>query len=128
MLLCMKIYCNSEHCGFVYSYVDGDGKQLVAADDQANTVELGSGGSELVITRKEDTGTYIRTLGSREYLRYYRQKPRPSPIRDVALAAALASRFSLALTLSSLPPLCVCFDIKLLYFQVQEHGFNYSAI
>ncbi|KAF5184864.1 hypothetical protein FRX31_025549, partial [Thalictrum thalictroides] len=69
-------------------YVDADGKQLVTSDDQINTVELGSGRSELVITRKEYSGTFIRTL---EYLRYYRQKPRPSQTRDVALAAVLSA-------------------------------------
>ncbi|KAF9616177.1 hypothetical protein IFM89_028953, partial [Coptis chinensis] len=75
------------------SYVDAAGKQLVSSDDMTNTVELGSGGSELVITRKNDIGTSIRTLGSREFLRYYRQKPRPSSTGGVALAAALASRY-----------------------------------
>ncbi|KAF8400288.1 hypothetical protein HHK36_013585 [Tetracentron sinense] len=75
------------------SYVDADGKQLVASDDMANTVELGSGGSELVITRKGDDGISVRTLGSRDFMRYYHQKPRPSPIRNSSLASALASRY-----------------------------------
>ncbi|KAI3890097.1 hypothetical protein MKW92_012585 [Papaver armeniacum] len=75
------------------SYIDEDGKQLVSSDDMSNIVELGSGGSELVISRKTDTKTSVRTLGSREYLRYYRQKPRPSPTRDIALAISLASRY-----------------------------------
>ncbi|KAI3987860.1 hypothetical protein MKX01_020974 [Papaver californicum] len=75
------------------SYIDEDGKQLVSSEDMSNIVELGSGGSELVITRKTDTKTSVRTLGSREYLRYYRQKPRPSPTRDIALAISLASRY-----------------------------------
>ncbi|KAI3859493.1 hypothetical protein MKX03_024533 [Papaver bracteatum] len=75
------------------SYIDEDGKQLVSSDDMSNIVELGSGGSELVITRKTDTKTSVRTLGSREYLRYYRQKPHPSPTRDIALAISLASRY-----------------------------------
>ncbi|KAF8389388.1 hypothetical protein HHK36_026083 [Tetracentron sinense] len=75
------------------SYVDEDGKLLVASEDMTNTIELGSGGSELVITRKGDDGISIRTLGSREFMRYYRQKPRPSPTRNIALAAALASRY-----------------------------------
>ncbi|XP_068647901.1 cytoplasmic 60S subunit biogenesis factor REI1 homolog 1-like [Aristolochia californica] len=74
------------------SYVDEDGKQLVAADDLANTVELG-GGSELIITKRTDSRVSIRTLGSRQYLRYYRQKPRPSSERDMALAISLASRY-----------------------------------
>ncbi|XP_077238333.1 zinc finger protein 622 [Tasmannia lanceolata] len=75
------------------SYVDVDGKQLVAADDMTNMIELGSGGSELVITRKTDNGVSIRSLGSREFMRYYRQKPRPSRDIDIALAVALASRY-----------------------------------
>ncbi|PSS17606.1 Cytoplasmic 60S subunit biogenesis factor like [Actinidia chinensis var. chinensis] len=75
------------------SYVDTDGKQLVAYDDMSNTVELGSGGSELIITRRTDDRTSTKMLGSREYLRYYRQKPRPSPTNDFGITAALASRY-----------------------------------
>jgi pre-60S factor REI1 len=74
------------------SYVDAEGKQVVLSDDAAN-VELGTAGAELVITHKGEDGTFIRTLGSREFLRYYRQKPRPTLSRDTALATALASRF-----------------------------------
>ncbi|XXG51597.1 hypothetical protein AAC387_Pa03g0130 [Persea americana] len=74
------------------SYMDSDGKQLVALDDTNHTVELGSG-SELVIIRKVDRRTSLRILGSREYLRYYRQKPRPSRDRDIALVISLASRY-----------------------------------
>ncbi|CAA3007192.1 cytoplasmic 60S subunit biogenesis factor REI1 homolog 1 [Olea europaea subsp. europaea] len=75
------------------SYVDTDGKQLIAVDDTSNTVELGSGGSELVITRRNDGAISTRMLGSREYLRYYRQKLRPTPANNIAIAAALASRY-----------------------------------
>ncbi|KAK1353235.1 hypothetical protein POM88_052370 [Heracleum sosnowskyi] len=50
-----------------------------------NDVELGHGGSELIITRKTDDK-------SREYLRYYRQKPRPSSENDIMISLALASR------------------------------------
>lgn len=74
------------------SYVDESGKQLVAAGDMGNTVEL-AGGSELVITSRSDQGVMAKTLGSREYLRYYRQKPRPSPANNMAITAALASRY-----------------------------------
>ncbi|GFY96694.1 zinc finger protein 622 [Actinidia rufa] len=74
-------------------YVDTDGKQLVAYNDMSNTVELGSGGSELIITRRTDDRTSTKMLGSREYLRYYRQKPRPSPTNDFGITAALASRY-----------------------------------
>jgi pre-60S factor REI1 len=69
-----------------------EGKQLIAADDNNSNIELGSGGSELVITNKGEKGTRIRTLGSREFIRYYRQKPRPSVPMDRALALSLASR------------------------------------
>lgn len=78
-----------------YSYVDEDGKQLVASGDMDNTVELGTGGAELIITRRSDEGTSTKTFGSREYLRYYRQKPRPSPMNNAAIIAALASRFAI---------------------------------
>lgn len=76
-----------------YSYVDEEGKQLVASDDMSNAVELGSGGSELIITRRTDNGKSVKSLGSREYLRYYRQKPRPTPANDIALTLALATRY-----------------------------------
>lgn len=74
------------------SYMDEDGKQLISSSDMGNTVELG-GGSELIITRRTDEGTSTKTFGSREYLRYYRQKPRPIPANNVAITAALASRY-----------------------------------
>ncbi|XP_041022447.1 cytoplasmic 60S subunit biogenesis factor REI1 homolog 1-like [Juglans microcarpa x Juglans regia] len=75
------------------SYVDGDGKQLVASSDMDNTVELGIGGAELIITRRSEKGISTKSIGSREYLRYYRQKPRPSPMNNAAITAALASRY-----------------------------------
>ncbi|KAK6911342.1 ZN622/Rei1/Reh1, zinc finger C2H2-type [Dillenia turbinata] len=74
------------------SYVDTDGNQLVLANDMSNTVELGSGGSELIITRTTTDGLSTKTIGSREFLRYYCQKPRPSPT-DLAVTAALKSRY-----------------------------------
>lgn len=72
--------------------MDVDGKQLVAAGDAQNAVALGSGGSELIITRRNDGATLTKMLGSREYLRYYRQKPRPSPA-NIAITAVLAARY-----------------------------------
>lgn len=75
------------------SYVDSEGKQLIAVDDLNNNIELGIGGSELVITNKSEKGTRVRTLGSREFMRYYRQKPRPSVAPDRALALSLASSY-----------------------------------
>uniref|UniRef100_A0A2N9F440 C2H2-type domain-containing protein n=1 Tax=Fagus sylvatica TaxID=28930 RepID=A0A2N9F440_FAGSY len=75
------------------SYVNEEGKQLIASGDMDNNVELGSGGSELIITRRSEERISTKTLGSREYLRYYRQKPRPSPVNNMAISAALASRY-----------------------------------
>ncbi|PKA57584.1 hypothetical protein AXF42_Ash018559 [Apostasia shenzhenica] len=75
------------------SYMDEAGKQLVAVDDVVQNVELGSGGAELIITRSTENGMVVRALGSREFLRYYRQKPRPSRDSDIALAISLASRY-----------------------------------
>lgn len=73
--------------------MDDQGKQLIVSGETANNVEL-VGGSELVITRKSGDRISTRTLGSREFLRYYRQKPRPSPANSMAITAALASRFT----------------------------------
>jgi len=74
------------------SYVDEQGKQLVVSGDADNNIEL-SDGSELVITKVSGDKKSTRTLGSREYLRYYRQKPRPSPANNIAITAELAARF-----------------------------------
>lgn len=73
------------------SYMGEDGKQLVAAGDTGN-IELGSG-AELIITTRDDSRVSSKTLGSREFLRYYRQKPRPSAENNGAITAALASRY-----------------------------------
>ncbi|PHU01526.1 hypothetical protein BC332_31313 [Capsicum chinense] len=75
------------------SFVDETGKQIVLSDDTGNSVALGSGGSELIITTRRNDGVSVRTLGSREFLRYYRQKLRPTRTNDVAISAALAARY-----------------------------------
>ncbi|XP_060173711.1 cytoplasmic 60S subunit biogenesis factor REI1 homolog 1-like [Lycium barbarum] len=75
------------------SFVDETGKQLILSDDTGNSVELGSGGSELIITTRNDNGRSVKTLGSREFLRYYRQKLRPTRTNDVAISAAVAARY-----------------------------------
>ncbi|KAK2658213.1 hypothetical protein Ddye_004746 [Dipteronia dyeriana] len=87
-----------EFYDYASSFVDEDGKQLVAASDTGNAIELG-GGSELIISKRTDKGISTKTFGSREYLRYYRQKPRPTPANNMAITAALASRFAFNLSL-----------------------------
>ncbi|XP_024986055.1 cytoplasmic 60S subunit biogenesis factor REI1 homolog 1-like isoform X1 [Cynara cardunculus var. scolymus] len=74
------------------SYVDANGKQLVTANGTSDGIELGSGGSELIITTVNDDTISTKAIGSREYLRYYRQKPRPSS-NGVPITAVLAASF-----------------------------------
>ncbi|KAK1317670.1 hypothetical protein QJS10_CPA05g02355 [Acorus calamus] len=76
---------------YTNSYVDADGKQLVVADD-INDIDFGAGGSELIITTRLDGKIHVKILGHREFMRYYRQKPRPSPSSDIVMALLLASR------------------------------------
>lgn len=80
--------------------MDDQGKQLILSSDTANDVEL-VGGSELIITRRSGDKKSTKTLGSREFLRYYRQKPRPSPANYMAITAVLVARFAF-LTLCSI--------------------------
>lgn len=97
----MLVYLTWTACILGFSYVDEAGKQLVVSGETANSVELGSGGAELIITTRSDHGISSKALGSREFMRYYRQKPRPSP-NHMAITAAVAARFvskSLMLTL-----------------------------
>lgn len=76
------------------SYADESGMQIVPTEENLNVnIELGFGGAELVIQRKSENGTTCKMLGSREFLRYYRQRPRPTVERDVALSRALVSRY-----------------------------------
>ncbi|KAJ0770373.1 putative transcription factor C2H2 family [Helianthus annuus] len=74
------------------SYVDANGNQLVSAGGSSEGIELGSGGSELIITTVTDDTISTKAIGSREYLRYYRQKPRPSS-NGVPMTAVLAARY-----------------------------------
>ncbi|KAJ0251814.1 Cytoplasmic 60S subunit biogenesis factor REI1 1 [Hirschfeldia incana] len=83
------------------SYVDETGDQVVVAGETDNAVEL-VGGSELVITERTENTTTSRTLGSREFMRYYRQKPRPSSQNSNQIVASLSSRYK-SLGLKTVP-------------------------
>ncbi|KFK29727.1 hypothetical protein AALP_AA7G170800 [Arabis alpina] len=74
------------------SYVDEAGDQIVVSGETDNTVEL-VGGSELVITDRSENRTTSRTLGSREFMRYYRQKPPPASQNSNQIVASLSSRY-----------------------------------
>ncbi|KAI7996581.1 hypothetical protein LOK49_LG10G01070 [Camellia lanceoleosa] len=69
-------------------YADTNGKQLVEATDMSNTVDLGSGGSELIITRRSDGEYQPKCLDLVNICAYYRQKPRPSPTNGIAITLA----------------------------------------
>ncbi|CAH2077369.1 unnamed protein product [Thlaspi arvense] len=77
---------------YTSSYVDESGDQIVVSGETDNAVEL-VGGSELVITDRSDNTTTSRTLGSREFMRYYRQKPRPTSQNSNQIVASLSSRY-----------------------------------
>lgn len=78
------------------SYLPEEDAQLVSAEEPtAIPVSLTTGGAELLI--KHDTGKKqcVKTIGSREFLKYYKQKPRPSEMHDGALVNALVTRYCL---------------------------------
>ena len=70
-----------------------DESEMRIVPSQNVEFELGLGGSELVIKRKSEDGTSEsnKIIGSRQFLRYYHQKPRPTAERDDALSAALVN-------------------------------------
>ncbi|CAH2061228.1 unnamed protein product [Thlaspi arvense] len=72
------------------SYVNEGDNQMVVSGESVNTVEL-FGGSELVITKRAENKVTSRTLGSREFMRYYKQKPPPSSQKHIV--NSLASRY-----------------------------------
>ncbi|XP_018477126.1 cytoplasmic 60S subunit biogenesis factor REI1 homolog 2 [Raphanus sativus] len=67
---------------------EGSENQMVVAGETVNTVEL-FGGSELVITKRGENKVTSRTLGSREFMRYYKQKPPPSSQKHVVNSLAM---------------------------------------
>ncbi|XP_048597420.1 cytoplasmic 60S subunit biogenesis factor REI1 homolog 2-like [Brassica napus] len=70
------------------SYANEGENQMVVSGEPANTVEL-FGGSELVITKRGENKVTSRTLGSREFMRYYKQKPPPSSQKHIVNSLAL---------------------------------------
>lgn len=55
-------------------------------------LSLSAGGAELVIKRSSEKAHQVKAVGCREFLRYYKQKPRPSDLNHGVLVNALASR------------------------------------
>ncbi|KAF8082938.1 hypothetical protein N665_0800s0031 [Sinapis alba] len=70
------------------SYANEGENQMVVSGELANTVEL-FGGSELVITKRGKNKVTSRTLGSRDFMRYYKQKPPPSSQKHIVNSLTL---------------------------------------
>jgi pre-60S factor REI1 len=71
---------------------EGD-SQIISVDSMvASPVTIGSGSSELIIRHDSEKKQSIKILGSREFARYYKQRPRPSEGRDSILVNALVAR------------------------------------
>lgn len=79
---------------FTSSYLPEEDAQLISVGEPiAVPVSLSSGGSELVIRHDLGKQQCAKIVGSREFLRYYRQRPRPSDRRDGVLVNALVARY-----------------------------------
>lgn len=76
---------------FSSSYTMAEGSQIVSAD--AVPVLLSSVGSELIIKHDTEKKQTIKIIGSREFARYYKQRPRPSDKRDGVLINSLVARY-----------------------------------
>lgn len=79
---------------FTSSYLPEEDALLVSLGESTTVpVALTKGGAELLI--KHDTGTKerVKIIGSRKFLRYYKQKRRPSNAHDSALVNALVTRY-----------------------------------
>ena len=67
--------------------------QIVTADSLVTSpVTIGSGSSELIIRHDSEKKQSIKILGSREFARYYKQRPRPTEGRDGVLVNAVVAR------------------------------------
>eukprot|EP00250_Pteridium_aquilinum_P004005 c14259_g1_i1 orf=498-1742(-) len=79
---------------FTSSYLPEEDAQLVSIEEPtAVPVLLSAGGAELIIKHDSGKKQCAKTIGSREFLRYYKQKPRPSDMHDGALVNALVTRY-----------------------------------
>ncbi|MCO5582742.1 hypothetical protein L7F22_036641 [Adiantum nelumboides] len=78
---------------FTSSYLPEEDAQLVSVEEfTASHVSLGASGEELIIKQGAGRKQGIKTVGSREFSRYYKQKPRPS-VYDDSLVNTLNFRY-----------------------------------
>lgn len=79
---------------FTSSYLPEEDAQLVSEMELATSpVSLSAGGAELIIKHDWGSKQGVKTVGSREFLRYYKQKPRPSDMGDGTSVNTLVSRY-----------------------------------
>ncbi|MCO5571468.1 hypothetical protein L7F22_025208 [Adiantum nelumboides] len=76
---------------FSSSFATEGGSQMVVAETVP--ISLSSGGSELIIRHDTSSKHSIKIIGSREFARYYKQRPRPSDNRDGVLVNSLVARY-----------------------------------
>ncbi|EFJ13339.1 hypothetical protein SELMODRAFT_234873 [Selaginella moellendorffii] len=78
------------------SYEEGGGELMAVDQEDESPISLSTGGYELVLKSSED-GVATKTIGSREFHRYYKQRPRPVEDRSTGGSAsavrALVSRY-----------------------------------
>ncbi|KAI5062915.1 hypothetical protein GOP47_0021462 [Adiantum capillus-veneris] len=79
---------------FTSSYLPEEDAQLVSEEEfTASLVSLSASGEELIIKHAAGRKQGIKTVGAREFLKYYKQKPRPSDMYDGTLVNSLVSRY-----------------------------------
>ncbi|KAJ7546315.1 hypothetical protein O6H91_08G035400 [Diphasiastrum complanatum] len=77
---------------FSSSFGQADGSQVMAIDHLKAPIDFGTGGFELIVKGGSEDGI-VKTIGTREFSRYYRQRPKPADLRDGILVNALVARY-----------------------------------
>ncbi|KAJ7546316.1 hypothetical protein O6H91_08G035400 [Diphasiastrum complanatum] len=75
---------------FSSSFGQADGSQVMAIDHLKAPIDFGTGGFELIVKGGSEDGI-VKTIGTREFSRYYRQRPKPADLRDGILVNALVA-------------------------------------
>lgn len=76
---------------FSSSYAKEEGSEMVLTDSAP--VLLSSGGTELIVRHDTEKKRSLKIIGSREFARYYKQRPPPSDKRDGILVNSLVARY-----------------------------------
>ncbi|KAH6559635.1 hypothetical protein KP509_1Z001300 [Ceratopteris richardii] len=76
---------------FSSSYTSEEGFEMMVAE--VPPIELSTVGSELIIRQEAPEKHSVKIIGSREFARYYKQRPRPSDSRDAVLVNSIVARY-----------------------------------